>query len=112
MTKSCLVIFLLCACLTNIALSRTTTLFDSDWTFLNADISGAEQPQFDDSSWQKVNVPHDWSIAGPFAETNLTGGGGGFLPAGIGWYRKHFLIPANTSNECVSVEFDGVMANS
>jgi beta-galactosidase len=34
------------------------------------------------------------------------------MPSGVGWYRKHFTLPAATSNDCVSVEFDGVMANS
>ena len=112
MRKRCYVIFLLCVCLTNIAFSRTMTSFDSDWRFLNADASDADQPQFDDSGWQKINIPHDWSITGPFAETNLAGGAGGFLPSGIGWYRKHFSLPPSTSNQCMSVEFDGVMANS
>ena len=112
MTKRCLVIFLSCAGLNNIAVSRTMEPFDSDWSFSNANVSGADQSQFDDRAWQKINVPHDWSIAGPFAETNLTGGAGGFLPSGIGWYRKHFSLPPDASNQCVSVEFDGVMANS
>jgi len=112
MIKHCLVVFLLCVGLNNITISRTITSFDSDWRFLNDDTSGGKQIQFSDSAWQKINVPHDWSIAGPFAETNLTGGAGGFLPSGIGWYRKHFSLPPDASNQCVSVEFDGVMANS
>ena len=78
--------------------------------FLKADAPGAEQPQFDDSAWRKLDVPHDWSIEGPFAETNKTGGAGGFLPSGIGWYRKDFTLPDAFSNRCVFVEFDGVMA--
>ncbi|HTR40127.1 MAG TPA: glycoside hydrolase family 2 TIM barrel-domain containing protein, partial [Pseudomonadales bacterium] len=91
---------------------RTTLPFDSDWRFLNADLTNAEEPQLDDSSWRQINVPHDWSIAGPFAETNLTGGAGGFLPSGVGWYRKHFSLPQGTKDRCVFIEFDGVMANS
>jgi beta-galactosidase len=59
-----------------------------------------------------VDVPHDWSIEGPFAASNPTGGAGGFLPAGIGWYRKHFSLPADYSGRRVFIEFDGVMANS
>ena len=90
--------------------ARTILPFDSDWQFFQGDASGAEQPQFADSSWQKLNVPHDWSIAGPFAETNLTGGAGAFMPSGIGWYRKHFSVPAGDRH--VFIEFDGVMANS
>lgn len=57
-------------------------------------------------------MPHDWSIEGPFAQTNKTGGAGGFLPSGVGWYRKHFTLPAGEPNRRVFVEFDGVMANS
>src|SRR5580658_3952747 len=72
---------------------RTVTSFDADWRFLQADATSADQTQFDDSSWQQLNVPHDWSIAGPFAETNRTGGAGAFLPSGVVWYRKHFTLP-------------------
>src|SRR6185312_16948702 len=94
------------------AQGRTTLSFDADWRFLKADATNAQQNQFDDSTWRKLNVPHDWSIEGPFSRTNKTGGAGGYLPGGIGWYRKHFTLPASASNDCVSVEFDGVMANS
>ncbi len=91
---------------------RVTLPFDSDWRFLNADPSGAEQPQFEDGTWRQLDIPHDWSIAGPFAETNLTGGAGGFLPSGVGWYRKHFSLPQGDQGHCVFIEFDGIMANS
>jgi beta-galactosidase len=86
--------------------------FDGGWRFLKADAGGAEQIVFDDSAWRQLNVPHDWSIEGPFAEDNKTGGAGGFLPSGIAWYRKHFTLPENDSGQCVAIEFDGVMANS
>jgi beta-galactosidase len=92
--------------------ARLTENFDSNWSFLKADATGAEQNQFDDSAWRKLDVPHDWSIEGPFAETNLTGGADAFLPSGIGWYRKHFALPPDDSGKCVTVEFDGVMQNS
>jgi beta-galactosidase len=90
-------------------LARTTTSFDTGWRFLKTDAPGAEQPAFNDSSWRTLNVPHDWSIEGPFAQTNKTGGAGAFLPSGVGWYRKAFTLP---ESECVFVEFDGVMENS
>ncbi len=92
--------------------ARIILPFDSDWRFLNTDSPGAEQLQFDDNTWRQLNVPHDWSIAGPFAETNLTGGAGGFLPSGVAWYRKHFSLPEKDKNRCMFIEFDGVMANS
>lgn len=104
------------ACL-GIALSfssnaRVIENFDSNWLFLKADATNADQIQFDDSNWRKLNLPHDWSIEGPFAETNTMRGSGGFLPAGIGWYRKHFTSAQTKAGEKVFVEFDGVMANS
>src|SRR5207245_870119 len=92
--------------------ARVTVPFDAGWRFFKGDAPGAEQAAFNDSSWRVLNVPHDWSIEGPFAETNRTGGAGGFLPGGTGWYRKHFLLPENFSRDRVFVEFDGVMANS
>ena len=86
--------------------------FDGDWRFFKGDAPGAEQPGFDDSKWRKLDVPHDWSIEGPFAQTNKTGGAGGWLPSGLGWYRKHFMVPAAQKDKRVFVEFDGVMQNS
>src|ERR1017187_4417026 len=91
---------------------RQTQSFDNAWKFNSGDAPGAAQPQFDDRAWRKLDVPHDWSIEGPFSETNRTGGAGGFLPSGVGWYRKEFTLPDTISNRCVFIEFDGVMQNS
>ena len=92
--------------------ARITTSLDADWRFFKGDAAGAEAPSFRDSEWRMLNVPHDWSIEGPFDAGNATGGAGGFLPAGIGWYRKHFTLPKEYARRRVFVEFDGVMANS
>jgi beta-galactosidase len=96
--------------------TRIITSFDEDWRFLKADaldkVPDADNPDFDDSAWRTLNVPHDWSIEGSFDEKNPTRGAGGFLPAGVGWYRKHFTLPAEYAQRCVFIEFDGVMANS
>ncbi|HEX8503661.1 MAG TPA: glycoside hydrolase family 2 TIM barrel-domain containing protein [Pyrinomonadaceae bacterium] len=94
------------------AAARVTDSFDSGWRFFKGDAQGAERPEFDDASWRELDVPHDWSIEGPFDERNPTGKDGGYLPAGVGWYRKHFTVPAADSKRRVFVEFDGVMANS
>ncbi|HEX8142504.1 MAG TPA: glycoside hydrolase family 2 TIM barrel-domain containing protein [Pyrinomonadaceae bacterium] len=91
---------------------RITASFDADWRFLKGDAEGAEKPEFDTSAWRRLDVPHDWSIEGPFDENNPTGGAGGFLPAGVGWYRKEFTLPAGNAAKRVFIEFDGVMANS
>ena len=91
---------------------RTTESFDEDWRFLKSDANGAEKPNFDDSIWRKLDVPHDWSIEGPFDEKNPTEGAGAFLPAGVGWYRKHFTLRDSIVGKHIFVDFDGVMANS
>jgi len=91
---------------------RTIESFDAGWRLMQDDPGNAEQVAFDDSSWPAVEVPNDWSIAGPFAETNLAGGAGAFLPSGIAWYRKHFTLPAGDIGRRTFIEFDGVMANS
>ena len=92
--------------------ARTTINFDADWRFLKDDAKGAEAPAFDDTKWRKLDVPHDWSIEGPYDKANPTSRGGGYLPSGIGWYRKSFTVSEADAKQKVSIEFDGVMANS
>src|SRR6516162_3549212 len=87
------------------AAPRVVRLFDNDWRFLKGEVEGAEAVSFDDSSWRKLDVPHDWSIEGPFDQNAPTGGAGGYLPAGIGWYRKHFSLPADYKAKRVFIEF-------
>jgi beta-galactosidase len=81
---------------------------DPNWKFLLGDPSGAEARSFDDANWRSVDLPHDWSIEGRPAKDNPTGSGGGFYPAGTGWYRKTFSAPAEWKGKRVTVEFDGV----
>jgi beta-galactosidase len=91
---------------------RDVLPLDDGWRFFKGEVSGAERLAFVDSQWQTVRLPHDWSIAGPFAETNAAGGAGAFLPSGVAWYRKQFTLPEADFNRRVFVEFDGVMQNS
>ncbi|HEY5469686.1 MAG TPA: glycoside hydrolase family 2 TIM barrel-domain containing protein [Bacteroidales bacterium] len=92
--------------------SRKILNFDNDWRFLKDDVKGAEASAFDDSKWRKLDVPHDWSIEGPYDNANTTGRGGGYLPSGIGWYRKSFIVSEADAKQKVFIEFDGIMANS
>ena len=92
---------------------RTIMPLDRNWLFNKGDATGADQAAFSDSGWRPVNVPHDWSVEGPFAQDAPTTGRGGYLPSGIGWYRTHFTLPATvTSDKQVFIDFDGVMGNS
>lgn len=91
---------------------RQALPFDAGWRFLPANAPGAELDDFDDSTWRQLDLPHDWSIEGPFAPTNKTGGAGGFLPSGVAWYRKTFSLPEKFTNQIIRIELDGVMQNS
>ena len=72
--------------------SRVRLSFDYDWKFKLGDQKGAENISFDDSNWRALDLPHDWSIEGTYSKDEPTGGSGGYLPTGIGWYRHHFQI--------------------
>jgi beta-galactosidase len=106
-----LVALMFCS-LVPIAFGREINNFDTDWFFFKGDVAGAEKPEFADAGWRRLDVPHDWSIEGPFDKNNPTGPAGGFLPGGTGWYRKHFTARANQAGKKFFIEFDGVMANS
>ena len=85
---------------------------DSGWKFTLGDPGGALEPSFADGTWRTVNLPHDWSIEGRPEKDNPSAGGGGFFPAGIGWYRKTFSASPGWRGKLVSVEFDGVYRDS
>ena len=91
---------------------RVRDSFDFGWKFTKGNAAGAQEPAFDDRGWRSLDLPHDWSIEGPFATSEPSGGAGGFAPTGIGWYRKHFRLPAAHQDRRISVEFDGVHMNS
>ena len=59
-----------------------------------------------------MNLPHDWAIEGDFSPSNPSGAGGGALPGGIGWYRKHFSVNPKEKYDRFTITFDGVYMNS
>ncbi len=103
---------MLFACTENSEKARQIELFTAGWKFHLNDIPGAENPEFDDSGWKKLNLPHDWSIEGEFSMDNPAGTAGGALPGGIGWYRKTFQLNESDSKKQIYVDFDGVYQNS
>lgn len=107
-----LVLVMVFAFFSGIAQTRLTTPFESDWRFLKGNADHAEKSEFNDSNWKVVSVPHDWSIEGPFDQKNPTGRGGGFVPSGVSWYRKHFTVSSKDKSKRFFVEFDGVMEKS
>src|SRR5690606_17101505 len=86
---------------------RKITSFEDSWRFFKGDAPGAEKPAFNDLEWRLLDVPHDWSIEGPYDKSNPTARGGGYLPAGIGWYRKTFTLDETDARKKHWIEFDG-----
>jgi beta-galactosidase len=84
------------------------TSFDDGWSFAKGDITDAQLPQTTAGGWNPVVLPHDWSISGPFSETEPCGGSGAYLPTGIGWYRKSFQLARGDAGRRILLEFDGV----
>lgn len=87
---------------------RESFTLDFGWRFTLGDPVGAESERFDDASWRRIDLPHDWSIEGPFAKDNPAGGSGAWAPAGVGWYRKRFAFPRGSEGRYARLEFDGV----
>lgn len=90
--------------------NRIKENFDFDWKFKLEDNSNAMKMAFDDSKWDDVQLPHDWSIGLKFDMS--AGGSAGYLPGGIGSYRKTFMVPKTYKGSQVSVLFDGVYHQS
>jgi hypothetical protein len=84
--------------------------FNAGWRFIKEDVAGAYEEHLDDAGWRSVNLPHDWSIEGPFRSDLASGTG--YLPGGIGWYRKTFRLPDAFKEYQVRIEFDGVYNHS
>ena len=108
--------------LTARAAANRITDFGQGWKFalVNPDgitdptgaYANAMAPGFDDSGWQRLDVPHDWSIELAPVDNASTSSATGFLPGGLAWYRKHFTLPESLAAQRISIEFDGVYRNS
>lgn len=106
--------------------SRVETSLKDGWRFHRGEADGAFMPGYDDSGWDKVSVPHDWAITGPFSIENdlqnvqivqnmetkaslKTGRTGGLPYVGVGWYRTEFNVPDGMTAELL---FDGAMSEA
>lgn len=86
--------------------------FNDGWKFHLGDDTLFVSPDYDDSAWRSLVLPHDWAIEGNFSKDNPSGTGGGALPGGIGWYRKTFTLPASDKDKQIYIDFDGAYMNS
>ena len=87
-----------------------STLFNENWKFHRGDVTNAQNVDFNDTSWENVNLPHDYSIDQEFTTSGEAESG--FLPGGIGWYRKTFVVPEKYQGKQLMVEFDGAYMNA
>ena len=85
-----------------------------DWRFHAGHAAGAERAAFDDSSWHRVVVPHDFSImdkpdgSPPFDRDAIAGQDSGYLPGGTGWYRRHLVLTPGEAARVVRLNFEAV----
>ena len=120
-----LVFLVLASCHTpaEISTGDRTISFDEGWRFLKDTLSGAESPDFNDSGWRIIDVPHDWSIEdlpgqngvdiiGPFDKSAIDKGTTGYMVGGTGWYRKSFTIMDEDKDKIAFLQFDGVTMRS
>ena len=87
-----------------------TSDFDANWKFMLSDSVQAPDPAFDDSAWQQVDLPHDYSITQKYSQSNEAESA--YLPGGTGWYRKSFTIDRDLAGKRIAINFDGVYMNA
>lgn len=122
----CAAVISMSVCHAEVRSSRVETSLKDGWRFHRGEADGAFMPAYDDSEWDKVSVPHDWAITGPFSIENdlqtvrivqnmetkaslKTGRTGGLPYVGIGWYRTEFSVPEGMTAELL---FDGAMSGA
>lgn len=87
--------------------------FNQNWHFkLNANPKEAVKSDADVSTWQKLDLPHDWSIFNDFDHQSPAQNEGGQLNGGEAWYRKTFKLDEKDLKKNVRVTFDGVYMDS
>lgn len=85
-------------------------LINDGWLFQLKDEADAYKPDFNDKSWRRLDLPHDWSVEAPLSPTLASCTG--YLPGGIAWYRKNLQIPADLNGKKVFVYFEGIYNRS
>ncbi len=89
--------------------SARTVDFSDHWRFYLGD-GGSAAPDYNDSSWRNVDLPHDYSIEQEYSSSNEAESG--YLPGGTGWYRKSFTVSPEWQNKKVQIDFGGVYMNA
>ena len=112
MDKKALLLTVLLAICCTVTYAQTSfgdaSKFNDGWLFSLSDDPAHKDSSFDDSTWRTLDLPHDWSVEGRLSPTLASCTG--YLPAGIGWYRKHFTISDNAPKHYIY--FEGVYNRS
>jgi beta-galactosidase len=85
-------------------------LFNSSWDFHKGDIGTGIKGLASETQWKTLDLPHDWSIESPFSDEWASATG--YLPGGLGWYKKSFTGNKSWQGKQVYIYFDGVYKNS
>lgn len=119
-----LIVAMVSAAVHLLAEGRRVETFNFGWRFMGGEVSGAERPDFDDSMWRKVDVPHDFQIEQPWvapaaderpdhsdvgANVRSRLSSRGFKEMGVGWYRKSFIPDTAWLGKRVLIDFQGIM---
>jgi len=83
---------------------------NDNWKFLLNDVPDGQSVTLNDTRWRSVSLPHDWSVKGQLSPTLASCTG--YLPGGIGWYRKTINVPAAKEGEKVYLYFEGIYNRS
>ncbi len=79
---------------------------DRGWLYSYGEKENADYAGYDDRSWRAVTLPHDWAVGNEFSRDCSSGTG--YLPAGVGWYRRHFTLTEAEAKACAFLTFGGV----
>jgi len=104
-------ILIITSCAKNDAF-RVVEDFNHDWKFSLGNEPNAQAMGFNDDDWRTLDVPHDWSIEEGYQKEGQTASSTGFVPGGIGWYRKSFTLNPDDKGKHIAIMFDGVYNNS
>jgi len=107
---TCLLACLVCCGIIRANETRVKKNIDFDWYFHLGDMVDGEKNSVNYYSWQKLDVPHDWTIEAEYSKDHRRENG--FLPGGIGWYKKDIEWDNAWTGKRVFIEFDGAYMNS
>lgn len=113
---------MLCLCALMIVMAvvaERKTCIDEGWRFHYGEAAEAVSPDYDDSSWRTLSLPHDWCVEteaaeaaggehiGPFSRSSVGGNSTGQTVGGEGWYRKTFTLKKEDKNKRIMLYFEG-----